>query len=274
MLRLLHPFPTLMNVAATLVFATLALGAPPSWLMAVSLALAIGGSQAAIGITNDLADRALDRATKPTKPLAAGRVTTREAWALLAVALALATIGAAYFGLPSLGLVALGTGLGLAYDLRLKRTALSWLPYLLAIPLEPIWVWVALGRFTPRLLWLYPIGGALLLALHLANALADWQGDGTAGVSGLAQRLGRRRAQLILWVAALLPTVLATILGLVLPYRWERFGPGLALAFLPIAASMVLVRRRPNDDATYQTVFGLLIVSTITLAMAWLAGAM
>ncbi len=263
-----------MNMLATLVFAALALGEPPGWLVAVPLALAIGGSQAMIGITNDLADRTLDHATKPTKPLAAGRVTPREAWILLALALALATIGAAHFGPPSLGLVALGTGLGLAYDLRLKRTALSWLPYLLAIPLEPIWVWVALGRFTPRLLWLYPIGGTLLLALHLANALADWRGDSAAGVTGLAQRLGRRHSQTILWVAALLPTGLATALGLALPYRWERFGPGLALALLPIAASMVLVRRHPDDDATYQTVFGLLLVSTIALAVAWLAGAM
>jgi 4-hydroxybenzoate polyprenyltransferase len=159
MLRLVHPFPTLMNVVATLVFAALALGAPPSWLVAAALALAIGGSQAAIGIANDLTDRALDCTTKPAKPLAVGRVTPREAWALLALALALATLAAAHFGLPSLGLVALGTGLGVAYDLRLKRTPFSWLPYLLAIPLEPIWVWVALGRFTPRLLWLYPIGG-------------------------------------------------------------------------------------------------------------------
>jgi len=273
MLRLTHPFPTLMNMLATLLFATLALGTPPHWLAAVPLALAIGGSQAAIGIANDLADRALDRATKPGKPLAAGRVTPREAWLSLALALALAAIGAARFGLPSLALVALGTGLGLLYDLRLKRTALSWLPYLLAIPLEPIWVWVALGRFTPRLLWLYPIGGALLLALHLANALADWRGDSVAGVVGLAQRLGRRRAQTTLWVAALLPAILATALGLVVPYRWERFGPGLALALLPIAAGLALVRRRPDNDATYQTIFGLLLLSTITLAVAWLAGA-
>jgi len=274
MLRLTHPFPTLMNMLATLLFAALALGTSPGWRVAVPLALAIGGSQAAIGIANDLADRALDRATKRSKPLAAGRVTLREAWVLLGVALVTATLGAARFGPLSLGLVALGTGLGLAYDLRLKRTALSWLPYLLAIPLEPIWVWVALGRFTPRLLWLYPIGGALLLALHLANALADWRGDSAAGVNGLAQRLGRRRSQTILRVAALLPAGLATALGLALPYRWERFGPGLALALLPIGASLMLVHRRPDDDATYRTVFGLLLASTIALAVAWLAGAL
>ncbi len=274
LVRLAHPFPTAMNALATLIFAALALGAWPELRVALPLVAAIVGSQAAIGIVNDLADRALDRATKPGKPLAAGLVTPPAAGALLTVALVTALAGAVAFGPRSLGLVAFGTGLGLAYDLRLKRTAWSWLPYLLAIPLEPIWVWVALGRFTPRLLWLYPIGSALLLALHLANALADWQGDGAAGVTGLAQRLGRRRAQATLWVAALLPAALATALGLALPYRWERFWPALALSLLPIGASMALVRRHPDDDATFRTVFGLLIVSTITLAAGWLGGAM
>lgn len=273
MLRLTHPFPTLMNLLAVQVFAALALEEWPGARVAVPLAVAIVGSQAAIGIANDLADRALDHATKQGKPLAAGLVSPPTAGVLLALALALAASGAVLFGPRSLGLVALGTGLGLAYDLWLKRTAYSWLPYVLAIPLEPIWVWAALGRFTPRLLWLYPIGSALLLALHLANALADWQGDSTAGVTGLVQRLGRRRAQGLLWVAALLPAALATALGLALPYRWERFWPALALSLLPIGASVALVRRRPDDDATFRTVFGLLIVSTITLAAGWLAGA-
>ncbi len=271
--RLMHPFPTVMNTLATLLFASLALGEWPEARTAVPLVGAIFGSQAAIGIANDLADRALDRVTKGGKPLAAGLVSPLVAALVLALALILAGVGAAAFGPASLALVALGTGIGLAYDLWLKRTALSWLPYLLAIPLEPIWVWVALGRFTPRLLWLYPLGAALLLALHLANALADWRGDTDARVTGLVQRLGRRRAVALLWVAACLPAALATALGLVLPYRWERFWPAIAVSLLPIAASLTLVYRRPDDDAPFRTVFGLLIVSTIVLAAGWLGAA-
>lgn len=272
-LRLLHLFPSLMNVLATLLFAALASGGAPGWRTGALFGGAIFASQAAIGIANDWADRALDRATKPRKPLVAGLVTPRAALALLAAALLVAGLCAASFGPASLLLVAIGTGLGLAYDLRLKRTAFSWLPYLLAIPLEPLWVWTALGRFTPRLLWLYPIGAAPLLALHLANALADLAGDTAAGVGGIAQRLGRRRAAALLWAAALLPGALAALLGLALPYRWERFWPGLALSCLPTLAAMLLVRRYPGREAVFRAVFGLLIASTILLAIAWLAAA-
>ncbi len=271
LLRLMHPFPTLMNLLATLLFATLALGRFPEWRSSIALILGMGGAQAGIGIVNDLVDQELDRTTGRPKPLANSLVTPRQALSLLAVVLILAILGAGYFGLPSLGFVLLGTGLGFAYNCWLKRTPFSWLPYLLAIPLEPIWVFVALGRFTPLLLWLYPIGGLLLLALHLANALADWHSDSAAGITGLAQRLGRRHAQGILWSAAFLSAALATALGLVVPYRWERFWPGLALAVLPGLVGVLLVLRQPERDSVYRTVFGLLLLSTLILAVVWLA---
>ncbi len=269
-LRLLHPFPSLLNAAAVLLFAVLALGRPPDAALAARLALTMLAAQCAIGIANDLADRALDGATKAVKPLASGVVNPALACGLLGAALLGAALGAASFGPASLATVALGTGLGLAYDLRLKRTALSWLPYLLALPLAPIWVWVALDRFGPRLLWLYPLGASLFLALHLANALADYAGDTAAGVRGIAQRLGRQRAIAILWSAATLPLLLASALGLALPYRWERLGPALALTLLTILLAAALTRRHPGQEAPYRTAFGLLMVSTVILALGWL----
>lgn len=270
-LRLLHPFPSLTNTLVAVLFAALAIGGPPGWRVGATLALTIFASQAAIGIANDWADRDRDRATKPYKPIAAGLVSPCAALVLLAAALLVAGLCAARFGPRSLALVALGTGLGLAYDFWLKRTPYSWLPYLLAIPLEPLWVWTALDRFTPRLLWIYAIGAPLLLALHLANALADFSGDTAAGVSGLVQRLGRRRAETVLWTAAGAPGLLALILSLAVPYRWVWFWPGLGLSLLPIGGALILVHRNPAREATFRTVFGLLILSTVVLAVAWLA---
>lgn len=271
--RLLHPFPTAMNVAATLLFAALAWGGWPGWGAALRLAAGMLAAQGAIGAANDYADRDLDRAAKPHKPLVAGWVSPRAALAVLAALLAVALGMAASFGPASLGLVGAALAVGLLYDVRLKRTALSWLPYLVAIPLEPLWVWAALGRFTPRLLWLYPLGAAPLLALHLANALADDTGDAARGVAGLVQRLGRRRAAALLWVAALLPAALALGLGLALPYRWRWFWPGLAVSLAATLAGWLVARRHPGREDAYRTVFGLLIVGTIALAAAWLAAA-
>ena len=269
-LRLLHPFPSLLNAATVLLFAALALGHAPDPALGARLALTMLAAQFAIGIANDLADRALDHATKAGKPLASGMVGPIVAGVLLTVALLGAALGAASFGPASLGVVALGTGLGLAYDLRLKRTVLSWLPYLLALPLAPIWVWVALDRFGPRLLWLYPLGASLFLALHLANALSDYAGDMAAGIRGIAQHLGRPRAIATLWIAATLPLVLASALGLVLPYRWERLGPALALTLLIIMLAAAFTRLQPHQEGAYRVAFGLLMVSTIILAVGWL----
>lgn len=273
LLRLLHPFPTAMNVVATLLFAALAWRGWPGWDAAARLAAGMFAAQGAIGVANDYADRDLDRVAKPRKPLVAGWVSPRAALVALA-ALVVAALGtAASFGPASLGLMGAALVVGLLYDFRLKRTALSWLPYLVAIPLEPLWVWTALGRFTPRLLWLYPLGAAPLLALHLANALADDAGDAARGVAGVVQRLGRRRATALLWVAALLPAALALPLGLAVPYRWRWFWPGLALSLATTLAGWLVVRRRPGREDAYRTVFGLLIVGTIALGAGWLAAA-
>lgn len=269
--RLLHPFPTAMNVAATLLFAALAWHGWPGWGAALRLAVGMYAAQGAIGAANDYADRDLDRAAKPHKPLVAGWVSPRAALTALAALVVVALVAAAGFGPASLGLMGAALAVGLLYDARLKRTALSWLPYLVAIPLEPLWVWAALGRFTPRLLWLYPLGAAPLLALHLANALADDSGDTARGVGGVVQRLGRRRAAALLWVAALLPAALALLLGPVLPYRWRWLWPGLAVSLATTLAGWLVVRLRPGREDAYRTVFGLLIVGTIALAVGWLA---
>lgn len=269
--RLLHPFPTAMNVVATLLFAALARGGWPGWGAALRLAAGMCAAQGAIGAANDYADRDLDRDAKPHKPLVAGWVSPRMALVALAALLAVALGLAATFGPASLALMGAALAVALLYDFRLKRTALSWLPYLVAIPLEPLWVWTALGRFTPRLLWLYPLGAAPLLALHLANALADASDDAARGVGGIVQRLGRRRAAALLWVAALLPAAVGLLLGLALPYRWRWFWPGLAVSLATTLAGWLVVRLRRGQEDAYRTVFGLLIVGTIALAVGWLA---
>lgn len=267
--RLLHPFPTLMNVVATLAFAVLATRGRLPW----STALGLGGTmltlQAAIGITNDYVDRDLDRLAKPAKPLVRGPLTPRIALVLGIVASLLALAGGASFGWRSLLLVAAMLAIGLLYNVWLKRTPFSWLPYLAALPLEPLWVWTTLDRFTPTLLLLYPLGGALVVALHLANALADADTDRAAGVGGLVQTLGQRHAARLLWLSALLPTLLILVLGLVLAYRWVVLLPGLGLSLSFVLVGYVVTRRATPH--AYRTLFGLLILSTLTLALAWLA---
>ncbi len=85
-LRIVHPFPTLLNVAATAALAFVAArGAPDAGVLATML-LVMLCAQSAIGVTNDYFDRELDARTKPWKPIVAGLVAPGAAL-LIAVGL-------------------------------------------------------------------------------------------------------------------------------------------------------------------------------------------
>src|SRR5690606_8208932 len=132
--------------------------------------------QFAIGLTNDIVDIEDDRVAKPWKPLVRGDHSPRVARRLaagFAVGGLLLTLT-----LPPIAwaIGALGLASGLAYDLRLKRTDFSWLPYSIALPLVPIWVHTATEAWRASLWWAVPLGAILGLALHLANQAPDLVG--------------------------------------------------------------------------------------------------
>ncbi len=182
--RVVHPFPTLLNVVATAGLACVAArGAPDAPTLARMLVVMLC-AQCAIGVTNDYFDRDLDAATKPWKPVAAGLVSARAAVALALAFIAAAVALAATLGAGGFALAMAGMACGLAYDVRLKRTFLSAVPYMIAIPVLPLWVWLTLGSWQPVLWWLLPLGALIGLALHLANTLPDLASDAAHGVVG------------------------------------------------------------------------------------------
>ena len=192
LVRLVHPFPSALDAGVTLVLALLA-GAPGS--RAVLLAVAMLAIQFSIGAVNDLADAPADALASRSKPLVDGRVPARLA---LGVAAAAATVGIALSALagPFTALVALaGYGIGLAYDLRLKASAWSWLPYAAGIPLLPVFAWVgATGRLPGPMLALVGLGVLAGADLAIANSLADAERDAASGTATIARALGQRRA--------------------------------------------------------------------------------
>lgn len=271
--RLLHPFPSLLVTCASGLFAEIAAGgeAPPDRLARLVLSVAL--SQFAIGSANDVVDRSLDAETKPWKPLVRGVVSPRAA-ARLAAILSVACLGlSASLGMGTFAAACAGLGCGLAYDLRLKRTRWSWLPYGLAIPTLPVWSWAAMGQLTARLLPAYPLGLLLGLALHLANTLPDLEGDRRFGVRGLAHALGARRSLVLCWGSIGLAQALTLALAPVLGYRGAAYPLGLGASLALLALSIALYRRRPTP-ATLQINFGVIALSCLALALGWLAGAL
>ena len=279
LVRLSHPFPSLLNAIATAAIALLA-GADLG--SAARLGLSMLALQASIGAVNDLADIEADRLGKPAKPIPAGLVTPPVALGWAAVALALCLLLAWPSGLATVVVALACVSLGYLYDLRLSRTALSWLPLALALPLLPVFAWVgATGDVPSGLLTLVPLamvaGGALLVA----NGLVDVERDVLAGKRTVAVRIGWRRA----WLAHLGAMVIVVILALQLApavggvvagagpaaeaMRLLRtFGVPVGALMLIAGAEMVSARRPGLRERGWE----LESIGTAVLGLGWLAG--
>ncbi len=273
----MHPFPSLLNALATAAISTLA-GAPP--LTAARLGLAMLAIQCSIGALNDLVDAPLDARQKPRKPIPSG-LTGRRA------AIAVAVLGAALGIVLSLGsggatgLAAVGClALGYAYDLRLSRTALSWLPLALALPLLPIHAWLgATNDVPPGLVTLVPVavlGGA---GLALANALVDIERDRTVGRRGIVVTLGRWPAWLVqtavVGVAATLVLVLAPTIpsdaarpGVEILRLVRIGGVAIGIALLGVGAAALASDRPGMRERGWE----LEAIGVAGLGLGWLAG--
>ena len=270
--RVIHPFPVALNVAATVALAFIATRGWPSASELVRLAAAMFCVQAAIGASNDYCDRDLDALTKPSKPIVQGLLEPRTALVVAALfALAAGALGAT-FGPIAIGVAASGLAAGLAYNVRLKRSVLSALPFMVALPALPIWVWVSLDRFAGELWWLLPFAPLAALAVHLSNTLPDLEADLRGGVRGLAHALGPDASRRLAWGTFGLALGLSAALGLHLDYDWLAFLAGALPAGALYVIAMGAYAFRPGQ-AALQLGFGLIGAATALLAAGWLAAA-
>ncbi|MGI9096758.1 MAG: UbiA family prenyltransferase [Candidatus Limnocylindrus sp.] len=196
-IRVVHPGPTLLNAAAALTLAEIAGASSHRALLA---AVTMLGAHAFIGTLNDLIDRHVDRARRE-KPIAAGRISVRTSAAIAAIALLIGLAAAIALGPLTLIIATLGIVLGVTYNLGVKRSVLSWLPFALGVALIPPFAWAAAEAPLPaaiRVLSLAAITGGAALAMQ--NGLADRAIDTAVGLRGAVVQLGDRRA----WIAAAL----------------------------------------------------------------------
>ena len=170
LLRLTHPLPTLLNAIAAAALATVA-GAPPS--VAALVALTMLGVHTFIGATNDYIDRDRD-AGRPEKPLARGQLPPRAALLMAAAGLTAGLTAAAQVSRLTLVLATLGALVGFTYNVWMKRTALSWLPFAVGVSIIPAFAWSTVSSVLPAPILTLSLvalpGGA---ALALQNSLAD-----------------------------------------------------------------------------------------------------
>lgn len=171
-------------------------GAPPD--LALRLGLAMTLLQLGIGTVNDVVDAPADAGRKAGKPIPSGLVTAGQA----TIAAGLLFLGGTSLALSVSsaigGLAVVVVAIGLAYDLRLKGTAWSWLPFAIGIPILPVFGWLgATGGLAPAFAVLLPAAVAAGAGLAIGNALVDVERDRSAGLSSIAIALGPARSRVV-----------------------------------------------------------------------------
>jgi 4-hydroxybenzoate polyprenyltransferase len=162
---------------------------------AARLGVAMTALQVGIGSVNDLADARADAIGKAAKPIPSGLVSPRLAAIVAGVAIALGLALSVPSGVGTVAIALVGLAIGLAYDLRLKGTAWSWLPFAVGVALLPVYAWYgAAGELPSAFLVLVPAAVAAGAALAIGNAHADLERDRSSGVASIATTLGAERA--------------------------------------------------------------------------------
>jgi 4-hydroxybenzoate polyprenyltransferase len=231
--------------------------------------------QVSIGTLNDLLDAPLDVGRVPPKPIPAGLVEVTPARGIWLGSAALGLLLVAPSGLLTLGVAAVGLGIGYAYDRFAKGTAWSWLPFALGIPLVPVYGWVGTGAALP---WafaiLVPCAMLAGAALAIANASADVERDIASGATSVAVQLGLARAWLVHLVLIVVATtiVVAALIG-ANPAGGSVAAAGFGVLIVLAGAGLgATVGDRRATPAQRQRAWEVEAVGMGLLATAWLVG--
>ncbi|WP_406370482.1 UbiA family prenyltransferase [Streptomyces sp. NBC_01550] len=188
-----HPAPAL---AVTALITALGVTAGRDAFGSCLVALAVLTGQLSVGWSNDRIDLARDTAAhRRDKPLVAGEVQMRSVSVAACASLVLCAPLSLANGPAAGGAHLIGVAAAWSYNLGVKRTRWSWLPYALAFGLLPAFLTLALPGHPWPAAWVVAAGALLGVGAHFTNVLPDIDTDLAAGVRGLPQRLGRRRSR-------------------------------------------------------------------------------
>lgn len=264
LVRACHPEPT---AAVTSVSAALAAAVGRGLAGTVAVTVAVLAGQLSIGWMNDYLDRDRDvLSARPDKPVATGTldpVVVRTAMVVAAVAVVpLSLLSGVVAG--ALHLVAVASAW--AYNLGVKATPLSVLPYAVSFGLLPAFITAGLpGR--PVVGWLVTAGALLGAGAHFANVLPDIADDLRTGVRGLPHLLGAAGSRV---AAAVLLLAASVVLA------GGPAGPpgGLGLGAVAVAVvcgvGAAVLGRRPGSRAAF---LGVLVVAMVDVALLVGSGA-
>jgi 4-hydroxybenzoate polyprenyltransferase len=256
-----HPGPAF---AVTIVTVALSIGVGlPGWqIVVLGIAMLLG--QFSVGLSNDWIDAERDRATgRRDKPVATGEIAVSVVRASAWITAASAVLLTALLGWPALVAHTVFIVSAWGYNVWLKRTALSVLPYVVSFGILP--AVVTLCAFAAPSWWAVATGALLGVAAHVANVLPDLDADLATGVRGLPHRLGPRASGLVL-AAALAAASALLFVGVPDALHAVGLALGVALALVCI----VLVWRGGVSRLLFRLI---MLAALVDVALLVLSGA-
>lgn len=232
LLRASHFQPTL---AVTAIATALALSAGRGT-GAVWVLLAVASGQFSVGWSNDYLDRERDaRAQRSDKPIVARQVNA-DVVGVCAIAALIICIPLSMFSGWRAGTIHLiAVGLAWLYNIWLKSTIFSAVPYALAFGLLPVFVALGLeGHPLPRL-WAIIAASLLGIGAHFINTLPDLEVDRANGVFGMPHRFGST-ATLVLGALLIATSTIVIAMATIEPPNRGR----IALVLLAIGGAVAV----------------------------------
>jgi 4-hydroxybenzoate polyprenyltransferase len=259
-----HPGPTAVVTIIAIVLGV-GLGYSPGRLAILAVAILLG--QLSIGWSNDWLDAARDAAVhRRDKPAASGAVSVPTVRTAAFAALVAAILVTLVLGPLAVIVHTIAIAGGWAYNLGLKSTVVSFVPFAISFGLLP--AIATLGLEPPRFAapWVLAAGALLGVAAHVTNVLPDLADDDSTGIRGLPHRLGAIPSGLLAFACLALATIAIT------------FGPGwpprpLLIAGLVIGlgiavTGVVLLLRSSPTRRLMQLIMTCAIVDVVMLALA------
>jgi 4-hydroxybenzoate polyprenyltransferase len=206
-LRAAHFGPTVIVTVTTFLLSL----SQYSLIDSIRVAIAIFAGQLVVGWSNDFIDAPLDIAAQRTKkPIVNKEINPEQLKKTIFGALFVALILSLFspLGLTGTLIHFLGILSATFYNLKLKSTILSPIPYIVSFGALPWAIYLPVGNQPP--LWLFIDFMLIAVAFHFFNVLKDFQWDINQGVLGLPQRLGRN-ASLFISISLVVSAVLVLI---------------------------------------------------------------
>jgi 4-hydroxybenzoate polyprenyltransferase len=233
----------------------------------VLVGLAVLAQQFSVGLSNDWLDAGKDSAVNRTdKPVAQGMVSIPIVKTASLVAAAISLALALTLGSPTFLWMIPMLAIGWVYNLGLKSSGFSVVPYIIGFGILP--AFVTLAGLEPSLppAWVILVAALFGVAAHFANVLPDLIEDKQTEVKALPHLLGQRISAFVIAFSAGFASLILVTQSQNLNQTIGVVGFGITLALAAVASFLALKPKPPK------LVFYLLLIASLVNVVLLMLG--